>query len=282
MTEEDLWYFKINGFYRIPEALPAVLVGRLNGATDEQIEEMAEPIVWENKDTRTPSAVRRLSKALNRDRVYQEAGSQPIILDALEDILGPNVELLTNKHNHVLVKPSGAYPVPWHSGEQPYDPVLITALIYLEEATTENGCVRIVPGSHNRPFRKDRRPQKQRDDFQDSENYFRSVPIPMPAATNWRTGAKSLTLARASTVIICTPRDDLNGHGMGAPSEATTTQSWLPRSRGDEGVPEDPRVQVRPMFGNLAGFANGNMFIWLFGSAVFVRLGEDDRTELLK
>ena len=122
MTEEDLWYFKINGFYRIPETLPAVLVGRLNGATDEQIEEMAEPIVWENKDTRTPSAVRRLSKALNRDRVYQEAGSQPIILDALEDILGPNVELLTNKHNHVLVKPSGAYPVPWHSGEQPLRP----------------------------------------------------------------------------------------------------------------------------------------------------------------
>jgi len=60
---------------------------------------------------------------------------------------------------------------------------------------------------------------------------------------------------------------------MGAPSEATTTQSWLP---------EDPRVQVRPMFGNLAGFSNGNMFIGLFGSAVFVRLGEDDRTELLK
>jgi hypothetical protein len=69
---------------------------------------------------------------------------------------------------------------------------------------------------------------------------------------------------------------------MGAPSEATTTQSWLPRSRGDEGIPEDPWVQVRPMFGNLAGLSNGNMFIGLFGSAVFVRLGEDDRTEPLK
>jgi ectoine hydroxylase-related dioxygenase (phytanoyl-CoA dioxygenase family) len=180
MTEEDLWYFKINGFYRVAETLPDDLIDRLNRATDEQIEEMNEPIVWETSDDRSPAAVRRLSKILNRDPVYQEAGSHPIILDVLEDILGPNVELLTNKHNHAMVKPSGAYPVPWHSGEQPYDPVLITALIYMEEATTENGCVRIVPGSHNRPFRKDRRPQKKRDDFHDSENYFRSVPIPMP------------------------------------------------------------------------------------------------------
>ena len=47
-------------------------------------------------------------------------------------------------------------------------------------------------------------------------------------------------------------------------------------------LPEDPRVQARPMFGNLAGFVNGNMFIGLFGSAVFVRLSEEDRAELLK
>ena len=47
-------------------------------------------------------------------------------------------------------------------------------------------------------------------------------------------------------------------------------------------LPEDPRVQARPMFSNLAGFVNGNMFIGLFGSAVFVRLSEEDRAELLK
>ena len=47
-------------------------------------------------------------------------------------------------------------------------------------------------------------------------------------------------------------------------------------------LPDDPRVQVRPMFGNLAGFVNGNMFIGLFGSDVFVRLSDPDRAELLR
>ncbi len=50
----------------------------------------------------------------------------------------------------------------------------------------------------------------------------------------------------------------------------------------DSLVPDDPRVQVRPMFGNFAGFVNGNMFIGVFGEAVFVRLDEGDRAALLK
>ena len=180
LTEEDLWYFKTNGFYRVREVLPERLIDRLNAVTDQEIEQMREPLVWENKTSRSPKDVRRLSKILHRDDVYLEAGSHPLILDALEGILGPNIELLTNKHNHIMVRPPGSYPVPWHSGEQPYEPVLITGLIYLEESTIHNGCVRLVPGSHNRPFRKDRRPQGQRDDFYNSENYFRSVPMPMP------------------------------------------------------------------------------------------------------
>ncbi|MDH5521669.1 MAG: TfoX/Sxy family protein, partial [Acidimicrobiia bacterium] len=32
-------------------------------------------------------------------------------------------------------------------------------------------------------------------------------------------------------------------------------------------VPEDPRVEVKPMFGNLGAFVNGNMFMGLFGSS---------------
>ena len=37
-------------------------------------------------------------------------------------------------------------------------------------------------------------------------------------------------------------------------------------------VPGDPAVTLRPMFGNLAAFVNGNMFAGLFGEDLFVRL----------
>lgn len=46
-------------------------------------------------------------------------------------------------------------------------------------------------------------------------------------------------------------------------------------------LPDDPRITVRPMFGNVAGFVNGNMFVGVFGSDVVVRLAEDDRADLL-
>jgi TfoX/Sxy family transcriptional regulator of competence genes len=41
-------------------------------------------------------------------------------------------------------------------------------------------------------------------------------------------------------------------------------------------VPEGPAITLKPMFGNLAGFVNGNMFAGLFGEDLFVRLPEDE------
>ena len=47
-------------------------------------------------------------------------------------------------------------------------------------------------------------------------------------------------------------------------------------------VPDDPRVEIKPMFGNVAAFVNGNMFMGLFGPTVGVRLAERDRATLLE
>jgi TfoX/Sxy family transcriptional regulator of competence genes len=45
-------------------------------------------------------------------------------------------------------------------------------------------------------------------------------------------------------------------------------------------VPDDPRVEVKPMFGNLGAFVNGNMFMGLFGAQVGLKLDEGDRATL--
>jgi TfoX/Sxy family transcriptional regulator of competence genes len=47
-------------------------------------------------------------------------------------------------------------------------------------------------------------------------------------------------------------------------------------------VPNDERVQVKPMFGNLGAFVNGNMFMGLFGSDVGVKLDDAHRQEVLE
>ena len=45
-------------------------------------------------------------------------------------------------------------------------------------------------------------------------------------------------------------------------------------------VPADARVEVKPMFGNLGAFVNGNMFMGLFGPDVGVKLTEEDAVAL--
>ena len=45
-------------------------------------------------------------------------------------------------------------------------------------------------------------------------------------------------------------------------------------------VPEHPDVAIRPMFGQLAAFVRGNMFMGIFGEDVFVRLPEADREQV--
>ena len=46
-------------------------------------------------------------------------------------------------------------------------------------------------------------------------------------------------------------------------------------------VPDDPRVTVRPMFGSVAAFVDGQMFMGLYGDDLFVRLDADGRQAVI-
>jgi TfoX/Sxy family transcriptional regulator of competence genes len=45
-------------------------------------------------------------------------------------------------------------------------------------------------------------------------------------------------------------------------------------------VPDDQRVVVKPMFGNLGAYVNGNMFMGLFGADIGVKLSDADQGKL--
>jgi hypothetical protein len=48
------------------------------------------------------------------------------------------------------------------------------------------------------------------------------------------------------------------------------------KSRFTALVPADPRVEIKPMFGNLGAFVNGNMFMGVFGPSIGMKLPETD------
>lgn len=47
-------------------------------------------------------------------------------------------------------------------------------------------------------------------------------------------------------------------------------------------VPDAPGVVIKPMFGNLGAFVNGNMFAGLYGSSIGIRLPDADTMAKLR
>lgn len=79
--------------------------------------------------------------------VFAEAIADPRLLDALEPLLGPELEFLSDK---VVYKSAQTdYGSPWHQ-DWPYwkGAHKLSVWIALEPATRENGCLKLLPGSH--------------------------------------------------------------------------------------------------------------------------------------
>lgn len=73
----------------------------------------------------------------------------PVILDAVEDILGPNI-LCWSSSFFIKEARDPAY-VSWHQDATYWGlskPDVVTAWVAFTEATVENGAMRMVPGSH--------------------------------------------------------------------------------------------------------------------------------------
>ena len=47
-------------------------------------------------------------------------------------------------------------------------------------------------------------------------------------------------------------------------------------------VPDEPAVTIKPMFGQMSGFVNGNMFIGIFGDDLILRLPEEEIAKVKK
>jgi TfoX/Sxy family transcriptional regulator of competence genes len=46
-------------------------------------------------------------------------------------------------------------------------------------------------------------------------------------------------------------------------------------------VPDDARVAIKPMFGNLGAYVNDNMFMGLFGADIGIKLDDASKAELV-
>ena len=146
LTTEQVQFFHHNGFIKLPNQLPEETVDGLKETIWKHINEKIEPIVrdWKGR-------IVRISNIWNRAPIFNEVMTFPTALDSLECLLGPNIELLTNRHNHAtlrLADERDGMSVALHRDVRQWSRTIVTILFYLEDTTLENGCTHLIPGSH--------------------------------------------------------------------------------------------------------------------------------------
>ena len=147
LTPQEVQLFRHNGFIKLPTQLNDDLVESLKAAALKDIREEVEPVA-RNKDGR----VTRISDLWGRGGIFQETVVCDEILNPLESLLGPNIDFVRNRHNHVYLRDrDSTASLEIHRDVRHWSRTIVTVLVYLEDTHLENGCTHVVPGSHVLP-----------------------------------------------------------------------------------------------------------------------------------
>lgn len=94
-------------------------------------------------------ALRRVSAPIEVSDAFNDVATDSVMVDAVADLIGPNVKLHHTKINSKL--PGAATAVKWHQ-DFPFTPHsnddVVTALLMVDEVTETNGPLEVLAGSH--------------------------------------------------------------------------------------------------------------------------------------
>ncbi len=146
LTPDEIAHYEREG-YVIPRwRLPDDLLRRMRADLDALFE--ANPGVAQDGMI-CPHTVHGGTQGLKGDPRWREHARIPDVLDLVSQLIGPDFLLWGTS---VFGKPAGTGKrIPWHQdGEYwPIRPLATcSAWIALDDATPENGCLRVIPGSH--------------------------------------------------------------------------------------------------------------------------------------
>ncbi|HZI49060.1 MAG TPA: phytanoyl-CoA dioxygenase family protein [Pyrinomonadaceae bacterium] len=107
-----------------------------------------------------PTAVQKGDRHLDVKWICDLA-THPVVLDAVEDIIGPDI--LIHSSTIFTKYAQDEKFVSWHQDSHYWglsEPRLVSAWIALTDSTVDNGCLRVLPGTHTRNFEHLEEPQQ--------------------------------------------------------------------------------------------------------------------------
>lgn len=146
LSQDDLARYRRDGLIISPERLPDDLLSRMREALDRLLDSRREIPPESLICPHLPYGEAHDEAAA---REWFEFCTHPLILDKVEQLIGPDVILWGSQ---VFCKPARTgREVPWHQDGQywPIRPLATcSAWIALDDVDAENGCMRFIPGSH--------------------------------------------------------------------------------------------------------------------------------------
>jgi hypothetical protein len=163
---DEQGFVKLPGFAdlatcsRMLERVIEISRRRADGDTDGPGFVMPEPNLAGN-DGPPETLVSKVFK-LHRDGVFHDFATSAEVLALVQELIAPH---LTCFLSQFIFKNAGAWGQPWHQDSVyfPFEPArpIVGVWVAVTEATLENGCLHVLPGSHREPIHDhvlDRRP----------------------------------------------------------------------------------------------------------------------------
>lgn len=148
LSHEQARHFRSQGYYRL-----------LDVYSSDETAEMRDFVHAEAKSlppgarTLGGSAVKLYGLYARNTELMQRVVANPKLIGPLQSLVGPNVVFVTNRHNHATVNDQRGEPVEGlHRDILQPTRGLVTAAVYLQDATIDNGATRLIPGSHELPY----------------------------------------------------------------------------------------------------------------------------------
>jgi ectoine hydroxylase-related dioxygenase (phytanoyl-CoA dioxygenase family) len=148
LTKEQVKFYNDNGYLVINNFFEPTHIAAALKAIDEILDCADQSSVAESEPA-DPSVVRRIWSPSKRHPVFVELAENENLLNCIECLIGPNILFHYSKLNMKYSQVGSV--VEWHQDLSYYPHTntdLLSCLIYLDDATTENACLEVIPGAH--------------------------------------------------------------------------------------------------------------------------------------
>src|SRR5947209_12963783 len=159
LSPEQIGSYQRDGYVAVRDVIDRSRLAELRQVTDEFLErsrqtrESDDVFDLDPRHTAEAPALRRIKNPADHHPVYRWVAFESPLPDIVGELLGPDV-----KFNHSKLNLKGSLigaPVDWHQDAAFYphsnDDVLAVGLL-LDDASPENGCLAVLPGSHRGPI----------------------------------------------------------------------------------------------------------------------------------